>query len=394
METKITKLPESRVEITFHIPVDEWAPYIKKTQSLAQASESLMKDKYLEFLHQGKIEPIEAASPQAVQMVPGSPAEFKVLVSVLPEVEIGDNYWDTLSDIEKKPVKVEEKELEDSLEALKKGRSKLTDLDQPAAKGNLITILFSSEQLPSPSPRKDSFILGQGQLIPGFEEELIGLKKGEKKDLTLTYPATGMLEDLRDKPINFKVEVTNVQQVDWPELNDKLAQELGLKDLEDLKETLKKNLLARKEKEADEYFRYQLLEKIGQQVKIEIPRALIEAEQNRLLENLKKTVQQELKIPFDQYLKETGKTEKLILDSFLKAAQDNVRHFLLLRAIGQKEKIEVSSEEIEKEKAKLIQTMPPERQSNVDQEELKSYIRSSLLAEKVFQKLEDYWKKQ
>jgi len=120
---------------------------------------------------------------------------------------------------------------------------------------------------------------------------------------------------------------------------------------------------------------------------------LIEAEQNRLLENLKKAVQNELKTSFAQYLQETGKTEKEILNSFLDLAQANVRQFLLLKTVGQKEKLEVKPEEIEQELAKILKTMPEERQKSVDQEALKRYLKSSLLAEKVFQKLENYWKK-
>ena len=393
METKIKHLPDSQVEISFTVPVDEWATYIKKSQSLAQAAESLMKDKYLEFLGQGSIEPIEPASPQAVQMVPGSPAEFKVTVSVLPQIEIADDYWKPLASVSRKPVKVEEKELEESLEALRKGQAKLSDSLESAKKDDLITIQFSSPELPSPEPRKDSFLLGQGKLIPGFEDQLIGLKIGEKKEITLLYPETGVIESLRKKPIHFQVEVLKIQKVKWPKLDDQFAQGLGLKDLVSLKDTLKKNLLGKKEKEADERFRYDLLQKIGEKVKTELPHALIEAEQNRLLENLKKAVQDELKIPFAQYLKETGKTEKEVLSSFASLAQDNVRHFLLLKAIGQKENLEVSPEEIEKEKEKLLQALPPERQKTVDQEELKSYIKSTLLTEKAFKKLEDYWKK-
>ena len=393
METKIKHLPDSQIEIDFTVPVDEWAAYIKKSQSLAQAAESLMKDKYLEFLSQGKIEPISPASPQAVQMVPGSPAEFKVTVSVLPNLEIKDDYWKPLAEVLRKPVKVEERELEESLEALRKGQAQLSDSSEPAQKGDLITIQFSSPELPSPKPRKDSFLLGQGKLIPGFEDQLVGLKTGEKKEITLTYPANGLIESLRNKPIHFQVEVLKIQKVKWPKLDEHFAQSFGLKTLDDLKEILRKNLLSKKEKEADEHFRYDLLEKIGEKTEIDLPRVLIEAEQNRLLENLKKAVQDELKIPFTQYLKETGKKEEEILYSFLPLAKTNVRHFLLLKAIGQKENLKVSPEEVEKEKEKLLKTLPPERQKTVDQEELKSYIKSSLLTEKAFQKLEDYWKK-
>jgi len=393
MEYKITKFPGSQVEIEFKIPTEEWASYIQKTQTLSEAAQSLMKEKYLEFLGKGEIEPIAPAQTQIIKMVPGSPAEFKVMVPILPTIGLADDYGKDLSEVERKPVRVTDKEMEEALESLRKARAKLTDLAQPAVKGNLITIKFFSAQLPSPAPHQDGFILGEGQLLPGFEDKLVGLKAGEKKELSLMYPSTGPLEAQRGKPITFQVEVLKVQEVKWPELTDHFAQELGVKDLAELKETLKNNLTSQKEKTADEAFRSQLLEKIGQEIKIEIPSILIEAEQNRLLENLKKAVQNELKTSFAQYLQETGKTEKEILNSFLDLAQANVRQFLLLKTVGQKEKLEVKPEEIEQELAKILKTMPEERQKSVDQEALKRYLKSSLLAEKVFQKLENYWKK-
>jgi len=152
-------------------------------------------------------------------------------------------------------------------------------------------------------------------------------------------------------------------------------------------------LQSQKERQADELFRHQLLEKIGQQAKVEIPAVLVEAEQNRLLSNLKLGVRQELKISFEQYLKETGKKEKEILADFSSVAEDNVRQFLLLRAVSRKEKIEVKPEEIEKEFTKFFQSLPPEKKGKLDQEGLRGYIKSSLLAKKVFHKLEEYWRK-
>ena len=393
MKYQIKKTSPSQVEVKFQVPTGEWAPYIQKSQTLAEAAQSLMKDKYIEFLGKREIEPLAPAQSQIVKMVPGSPAEFKVLVSVLPEIKLAADYWQTLQAVERKPVRVAEKEVEEELESFRKRQAELTPLTRSAAEGDLITFRFSSAQLPSSSSRKDSFILGKGRLIPGFEEQLLGLKAGEKKEFTLPYPETGVLENLRQKPITFQVEVDKLEEVKLPALDDHLVQKVGAENLAAFRETLTKHLQSQKERQADEFFRHQLLENIGQQAKVEIPAVLIEAEQNRLLSNLKLGVRQELKISFEQYLKETGKKEKEILADFSSAAEDNVRQFLLLRAVSRKEKIEVSPEEIEKEFIKFSQSLPPEKKEKLDQEGLKGYIRSSLLAEKVFHKLEEYWRK-
>jgi trigger factor len=393
MKYEIKKTSPSQIEVEFWVPTEEWAPYIEKSQTLAEAAQSLMKDKYLEFLGKGEIEPLAPAQSQATKMVPGSPAEFKVLVAVLPEIELPEDIYQELSEVERKPVKIEEKELNEELESFRKTQAELAPLERGAAEGDLVTFQFSSSQLPSSSPRRDSFILGQGKLIPGFEKELIGLKAGEKKEFTLTYPEKGVLENLRQQAVNFKVEMEKVQAVNLPALDDRLAKRVGQEDLEALKERMKKGLEAQKERRAEEEFRHRLLEKIGQKVKVEVPAVLKEAEENRLLSNLKAGVQQELKIPFEQYLKETGKKEEEILKSFSPLAEENVRQFLLLRTVGQKEKIEVSSEEIEKEFQKLLSSLDEEKKKTVDQESLKRYIKSSLFAEKVFHKLEEFWRK-
>lgn len=393
MEYKIKKTSPSQAEVEFQVPTEEWASYIQKSQTLAEAAQSLMKDKYLEFLRKGEIEPLAPAQSQLVKIVPGSPAEFKVLVSILPEIKLAADYCQALQAVERKPVRVAEKEVEEELEFFRKRQAELTPLARPSAEGDLITFRFSSAQLPSSSPRKDSFILGQGRLIPGFEENLVGLKAGEKKGFTLTYPETGVLENLRQRSVTFQVEVDKLEEVKLPALDDRLAQKVGAENLAAFREALTKRLQSQKERQADELFRHQLLEKIGQQAKVEIPAVLLEAEQNRLLSNLKLGVRQELKISFEQYLKETGKKEKEILADFSSVAEDNVRQFLLLRAVSRKEKIEVKPEEIEKEFTKFFQSLPPEKKGKLDQEGLRGYIKSSLLAKKVFHKLEEYWRK-
>ncbi len=392
-ETKIKKLSPGRIEIYFKVPAEELAQYVEKTKTLGEASTKLIHDKYLACIKQEKIEPISSARTEIIKIVPGTPAEFKVIADILPLITLPD-YQSIVQEIKKKEVLVSEKQVEEALSALQKMKAKFTDLDRPAQKGDFIYLEYSSSLGIGEQSKKDEFILGQGKLIPGFEDQLCGMKAGQEKEFDLIYPDPYFIVKMAGQKAHFKTKMNKVQRIDKLPLDNDFARELGdFQTIAQLKRQLKENLKEEFEKQEEDRWRKEVSKKIGEQIKIEVPSVLIEAEENRLLSNLKRNVKEQLKISFDDYLKQVKQTEEQILQAFSVQAEDNVKGFLFIREIGKSEKVQVSGEEIQTKSEQILAELPPEQAKRIEKKQLESNVYSSLFAEKVFQKLAGFIEK-
>jgi len=367
---------------------------IGKENILVEATDMAVKDNYRKVVLEHKLEPISEPKVDIVKLALGNPFIFKVKISILPEVDLPD-YRSIAKKVEKKEVLVEDKEIDNALNWLQRSRSKLTLKNGPAEKGNFIDIEYSSPQIEKLGPdgiKKDAFIIGEGHFIPGFEDELIGMKSGEEKEFSSDIPSEHSFKQIAGKKIDFKIKVNSVQNVEKPELNDQFVKDLdNFENLEALKKNISEGLKAEKEQAESQRVRSEIVEKIAQASNFEIPDALIEREQKSLVENLKKEVSERIGVPFKDYLDKVKKTEQEILDSFKEEAQKRVKSFLILRAIGRKEKIEVSEEEARNQANDILKHYPaPEKAAkDIDFEQLKEYSREVIRNQKIFKLLEE-----
>lgn len=292
------------------------------------------------------------------------------------EINLPD-YKEIASKIKKNEVLVKEEEIENALKWLQKSRAKFSAKNDPAQKGDFVEIEYKVED----KTLKDGFILGQGHFLPGFEDNLIGLKSGqEKKDISL---------DKEGQKIKIDLKITSVQKVEFSQINDEFAKSLGdFKDLNHLKENIKKGIILEKEQAEVQKLRQEILNQISKETKIEIPDILIENEKKNMLENLKKMVSQRIKVSFQEYLDKIKKTEKEILDSFDLEAKTKIKNFLILQEIGEKEKVEVSDQEIMDEVNKILRRFPSvkeaEKNIGLDLQKFKDYTKQVIYNEKVF----------
>jgi len=306
------------------------------------------------------------------------------------EIKLPD-YKKIASKVRKRKVEVSGGEVEEALNWLQKSRAKFSLKDSPCQKGDWLEIEYWSNQIENGTKRKDAFLLGQGQLIPGFEENLEGMKIGQEKEFQLTFPENHYRKDLIGKKIDFQVKINSIQKVEFPEINDQFAQNLGqFQNLEALKKSIKEGLDLEKEEIESKRAQKEILEKIGQGIEIELPEDLVEKEKKQMVENLKINVFQNLQIPFEDYLKKINKTEKEILDYFLPEAKKRVKNFLILKEIGKREGVEVSGEEIKEEINKILKHYPSieKAEKELDLEKLKMYIENRIKNEKTLQMLE------
>jgi trigger factor len=427
MNTSYKKLPKSQMEIMFEISAEEFKAFVDK------ATDSLGKGFLVEGFRQGKApkELLEKSLPQAkvleeavdlavketyvakvkemaeskedrievvgrpeielLKFAQGSPLEFKATVSVMPEVVLPD-YKKIASKIKPKEVEVTEKDLEESLKFLQKSRATTIPKDGGCDKGDFVGITFSAPQIEDNKAQQDNFVMGDGHFIPGFEEAILGMKLNEEKEFNLTFPEKYFKEELAGKEVNFKAKIDSVATLQMPELNDELAKVFGdFKDLEALKVSIKEGLTVEKKEEQKQRNRGEMLEKIEQEMKIDIPEVLIEVEKERMLQELRVNLQNQFKIGFEEYLKRINKTEKEIMDSFSVEAEKRVKNFIILKEIAEQEKIEITEKEIEDKVNEFLKQYPDAKtaESQLDLNRVKEYYKEVLSNEKVFNLLEN-----
>lgn len=420
MKVSQRKLPKSMVEIEAELTSEEFKGFVEKAtlnacqkaefkgfrkgtapkemveekvgkeNLLIDAADLAIKETYPKIILEQKLEPISQPNVDIIKLAIGSPFIFKVKIAVLPDIKLPD-YKKIASKVETKQVFVEEKEIDDSLVFLQKSQAKFFTLQKPAEYKDFIEIEYESKDINQGKEMKDSFVLGEGGFVAGFEEKLVGMKIGEEKEFSLIFSKNYNRKDLAGKEVNFKVKLLNVQKVELPEINDDFAKSLGnFNDLGSLKNNIKEGLKAEKEIVEKERKRKEILEKINKESKFEIPEILVNAEKERLLKDLKERINQNLKISFESYLTSTNQTAETLKDSFLKESEKKIKNFLILREIGQRENIFVSEEEVEEEISKTIKNYPKGQIEKIDIAGLKEYTKEVIYNKKVFEKLESF----
>ncbi len=427
MKTDIQKNQKSQIELTVEIPSEEFEKYVQKTvenhsqnieikgfrkgnapkekveeevgkeKILIDAADLAVKETYSQAAKENNVKAVAQPKIEVVKMpTPNSsqdPFIYKAKVAVFPEVDLPD-YQKIASKSEKKPVEVTDEDVQKALQWLQRSRVKLSAKQGSAEKGDFVDIEYSSPQIAALSKgKKDSFILGEGHFIPGFEEELVGMKPGEEKTTTLKIPADHSSKTLAGKELTFKIKMNNVQNTDFPELNDQFAKNLGkFQTIDQVKQNIKQGLSQEKEVSEKQRVRNEMLENIAQEASLEIPDELIEQEKARMLENLKKEVSQKFQTSFEEYLKQANKTEKDLLDSFQEDAKKRLRKILVLMAIGEKEEIKAEEEEIKQKTDQILKSYPnsEEAKKNIDPERLKEYTKEEIKNEKTLAKLESF----
>ncbi len=422
MEVKVNKLPKSKIELLFEIPWGEFQPFLDKAEKelskdlnlkgfrkgkipkeiakeqlgedkiLAYASELLIKKKYPDYVIEKNLEVISPPKIEILKLAPNNPFSFKALVEVLPEVSLPD-YKEIASKIKKKKVSVEEKEVEDTLNWLQKSRTEFKEIEREAKNGDFIEIEYKSPQIENNKVFEDRFYLGKGQFVPGFEKNLEGIRAGEEKEFTVTFPEEYKTNKaLEGKEVSFKVKVKKVQKAKIPELNDEFAKKLGnFNNLDELRKTIKEGIKKEKEINEKQKRKSDILEKIALETKVELPENLVTLEKQNMLEDLKANVKKNLKIPFEQYLSQIKKSEKELENSFDEKARKRVKGFLILKEIGKKENVIVKEEEVDSAVNQFLKNFPDvEKAKEIDLSRLKEYYKGVIFNEKVFQLLDSY----
>ena len=292
----------------------------------------------------------------AVEMVDECTKEgftFRATTPVYPEVTLGE--YKGLS-AEKEEVKVLAAAVNERLKLLQDRNSRLESVDRAAKEGDTAVIDFEGflDGVPFDGGKGEnhSLELGSHSFVPGFEEQVIGMKAGEEKDLDITFPEDYHAE-LAGKAVVFKVKVNEVKAKEVPELDDEFAKDVSEFDtLKDLKADLKKQITEERQKAADRAFEDALMEQVAANITAEIPDAMVENQARQFLDNFKMQIAQQ-GIPYEQYMQMTGMDEAKLIEDAKEPALRQVRMDLAVAAIIKAEGLEATDEEVEAEFQKM-----------------------------------------
>ncbi len=421
MKTEIKKLPRSKIEIKTEISAEEMKPFAAKTLNefvrqtsikgfrpgkapkeivekevgklkiYEEAAIAAIKEHYPRIVEENKLEIIGEPKIEITKLVPGDTMEFKIEASVLPQVKLGD-----YKKVREKKNKVEIKDelIDMELKRLQKSRAKYVTVKCEAKKGDRVEINFVSRvggvKLEGGESRNHPLIIGESKFVPGFEENLIGLKEGEEKKFSVVFPKDYHKKDLAEKPVEFEVKMVLAQEVILPEINDDFAKGLGkFKNAAELKANIKEGLLLEMEDKENQKVRLKIIDSIVAKSETETPEILVHFEVHKILDELRINIER-MGLKFEVYLKNIGKTEKGLEAELLPEAEKRVKMKLVLNEIAEAEKIEITEQEIEDDINKALASLGniEEAKAKIDLPRLKEYTKGVLSNRKVFDLLE------
>ena len=302
---------------------------------------------------------------------------FKAVAPVYPEVTLGQYKGLTAP---KEEVQVTAEDVDRRLQTLTDRNTRLVSVEREAKEGDTAVIDFEGFLDGTPfdggKGENHSLELGSHSFVPGFEEQVVGMKAGDEKDIDITFPED-YHADLAGKAVVFKVKCHEVKEKEVPALDDEFAKDVSEFDtLEELRADLEKQIAGDREKDAQRGFEDALMEQVAGNLTADIPDAMVEGQARQFLENFRSQIAQQ-GIPYDQYMQMTGMSEAKLLEDAREPALRQVRMDLAVMAIIEAEHIEASEADVEEEYKKLTE------QFGMDLEMVKKYVREDQIKDQV-----------
>lgn len=312
---------------------------------------------------------------------------FKATVTTKPEVEI-DGYKKIVAT--KKLVEVTDEDIDREIKKIQDRNSRMVTVEDRAVQNGDITVIdfegfVDGVAFEGGKAENYSLTIGAGQFIPGFEEQLIGHQTGEEFDVNVKFPADYQAEELADKDAVFKIKLHEIKAKELPEVDDDFVKDVSDFDtLDQYKADIKAKLTEAKEHEAKDDVENQLIDKLVENLKAEIPQAMFENKINEDIREFGYRLQSQ-GLDIDKYLQYTGMDKDSIRQQFQPQAERQVKVRLALEKIAQLENIHPSDEEIEEEFAKLAKSY------EIDVDKVKSFIpKDELVKDIAVQKAVDF----
>lgn len=328
-------------------------------ESLYQdALDIILPQAYSEAVEETGIEPVDQPDIDIDDMAKNEPLVFTATVTVKPEVELGEYKG---LEVEESDTDVTDEEVDAELSSLQEKHADLVAVEEgEVQKGD--TVVFDFEGFVDGEPFEGgkaenySLEIGSGQFIPGFEDQLIGVKAGEDAEVNVEFPEDYQAEELAGKPAKFEVKVHDIKRKDLPELDDEFAKDVNEEHetFEDLKKDVRAKLEESKKQEADAALKDTLVEKAAENATVDVPEAMVNTEVDRMMQEFGQRLQAQ-GMSLDMYYQFAQTDEEGMKEQFHGDAEKRVRMNLTLEAISEAENLEASDEDVDKEIEKMAE---------------------------------------
>lgn len=414
MQITRTNLPKSQVELTIELSDDEIqhdlevaAKRISETLKIdgfrpgnaplevvktkvgemaiwQEAVNDIVRHSFVKAVLEQNMTTVGQPKIDLVKFAPGNPLIFKAVVSTLPViVQMPDLEKIT---VEKKSVEITDVEIDKALGELQKMQTREVEVDRPATGTDKVVVdmqmFLDNVLLEGGHAKSHGVYLAEEAYVPGLTAQLSGVKKGDEKTFTLTFPETHYQKTTAGKAVEFRVKVENVFELQPPAIDNTFAETLGQKTIAELRSLMKNNLQSEANEKEAQRLELTMLENIVTATRFEdIPETLIDRETERMTNELSQTLT-ERGMDFGEYLRNTKKTRQEIMLDFAPQATTRIKTAILLREFGRIEKIEP-------DEAKVIQMVTEAMNHYKDNPEAQKFVRSDEYADSVRDRLRD-----
>ncbi len=427
METTVKELPASKVELTITLPWADWSKEVEhaaesmgknvktagfrpgktpravlekrfgKETLLAEAAEHAVNHAYTKAVTEKNLKAIGHPVVNLGTVKEGEPLTITIVTDVAPEVVVGN--WREVAkkinaDFAKKEPTVSEEAVTAEIERIVKMRAPLITVDRGAQEGDTVLLDFRVTQdgvvIENGTSENHPLVIGSNSFIPGFEEQVKGLKAGEEKTFTLEFPTEYHAKHLAGKKADFTVTIRAVQEMQVPELNDEFAKSLGaFESLDEVKKNIREGIVAEEAAQSKNEHRTAILDALVEKQTIEYPESLIKEELGRIKSEFSNQLSR-MGASFEDFMAQSKKSEEEVQAEWLPQAKKRVTAYLLLDKIALEENIFTESEEVEAEMNKAIGYFKniKDAEKNLDMAALYNVVSEQVRNEKVFQLLE------
>ena len=423
MSLQVEKLEKNMAKLTIEVPAEEFDAAIKNAYNknknkfsipgfrkgkaplamlekmygagifYEDAANEVIDASYPKAAEESKEEIVSTPEIKVTQIEKGKAFIYEATVALKPEVTLGEYKG---VEVKKAEAVVTDEDVENELTAARKKNGRLIDVEDGAIEDGDNTIIdftgyIDDKTFDGGAGTDYPLVIGSHSFIEGFEDQLIGKKKGETCDVNVTFPAEYHADELAGKPAKFVVTIKEVKRNELPELNDEFASEVSDFDtLDEYKADIRKKLQEKKEQDAKVENENNVIEKVVENAQMELPQPMVDTQAREMVENYARRLQSQ-GLNINDYMKYTGMTPEKLMEQMRLEAEKRIKTRLVLEKVVEVENVEVSDEKLDEqineiaasyklEGAKLKEMMG-EREKEQIREDLKVQAAIDLLVE-------------
>ena len=423
MSLQVEKLEKNMAKLTIEVPAEEFDAAIKNAYNknknkfsipgfrkgkaplamlekmygagifYEDAANEVIDASYPKAAEESKEEIVSTPEIKVTQIEKGKAFIYEATVALKPEVTLGEYKG---VEVKKAEAVVTDEDVENELTAARKKNGRLIDVEDGAIEDGDNTIIdftgyIDDKTFDGGAGTDYPLVIGSHSFIEGFEDQLIGKKKGETCDVNVTFPAEYHADELAGKPAKFVVTIKEVKRNELPELNDEFASEVSDFDtLDEYKADIRKKLQEKKEQDAKVENEKKKIEKVVENAQMELPQPMVDTQAREMVENYARRLQSQ-GLNINDYMKYTGMTPEKLMEQMRPEAEKRIKTRLVLEKVVEVENVEVSDEKLDEqineiaasyklEGAKLKEMMG-EREKEQIREDLKVQAAIDLLVE-------------